>query len=88
MLARELARLRADVRRNRRTVLDPYGAEDPVEFFAVATEAFFETPALLRDEHPALYDELRRFYRQDPAARVRRVLTAADGVGSQVRDHR
>jgi MtfA peptidase len=68
VLARELARLRADVRRNRRTVLDPYGAEDPVEFFAVATEAFFETPALLRDEHPALYDELRRFYRQDPAA--------------------
>ena len=67
VLASELERLRADVRRNRRTVLDPYGAEDPVEFFAVATEAFFETPALLRDEHPALYDELRRFYRQDPA---------------------
>jgi Mlc titration factor MtfA (ptsG expression regulator) len=68
VLDQELERLRADVRRRRRTVLDPYGAEDPVEFFAVATEAFFETPALLRDEHPALYDELRRFYRQDPAA--------------------
>jgi len=67
VLAQELERLRADVRRNRRTVLDPYGAEDPVEFFAVATEAFFETPVLLREEHPALYDELRRYYRQDPA---------------------
>jgi Mlc titration factor MtfA (ptsG expression regulator) len=71
VLAQELERLRADVRRNRRTVLDPYGAEDPVEFFAVATEAFFETPTLLRDEHPALYEELRRFYRQDPATWAR-----------------
>ena len=68
VLAAELERLRRDVRKGRRTVLDPYGAEDPVEFFAVATEAFFETPALLRDEHPTLYEELRRFYRQDPAA--------------------
>ncbi|HEY0972794.1 MAG TPA: M90 family metallopeptidase [Gemmatimonadales bacterium] len=67
VLEGELARLRADVRRGRHTVLDPYGAEDPVEFFAVATEAFFETPDLLRDEHRALYDELCRFYRQDPA---------------------
>ena len=67
VLGAELERLRRDVRKGRRTVLDPYGAEDPVEFFAVATEGFFETPDLLRDEHPALYEELRRFYRQDPA---------------------
>jgi Mlc titration factor MtfA (ptsG expression regulator) len=49
------------------TLLDPYGAEDPAEFFAVATETFFERAAELRHQHPLLYDELRRFYRQDPA---------------------
>lgn len=51
------------------TELDPYGAEHPAEFFAVMSEAFFETPELLRDEYPAVYEQLRRFYRQDPAAR-------------------
>src|SRR5829696_3370773 len=50
------------------TVLDDYGAENPAEFFAVATEAFFERPVELRAKHAALYDELRAFYRQDPAA--------------------
>ena len=50
------------------TLLDPYGAEHPAEFFAVMSEAFFETPELLRDEYPAAYEQLRRFYRQDPAA--------------------
>jgi MtfA peptidase len=49
------------------TLLDPYGAEHPAEFFAVMSEAFFETPALLRDEYPAVYRQLQRFYGQDPA---------------------
>ena len=49
------------------SVLDEYGAENPAEFFAVATEAFFERPIELRERHRALYDELRTFYRQDPA---------------------
>lgn len=49
-------------------VLDSYGATEPAEFFAVATETFFERPQELAAEHPALYEELRRFYRQDPAA--------------------
>jgi len=52
------------------TVLDPYGATDEAEFFAVATEAFFERSALLRDRHPALYEVLQDYYRQDPAGRV------------------
>ena len=47
-------------------MLDEYGAENPAEFFAVATEAFFERPAELRERHPALYEELRAFYQQDP----------------------
>jgi Mlc titration factor MtfA (ptsG expression regulator) len=48
--------------------LDTYGATNPAEFFAVVTEMFFERPVELRERHPELYDELKRFYRQDPAA--------------------
>ncbi len=50
------------------TALDPYAAELPTEFFAVASEAFFEAPAMLRNEYPEVYEQLRLFYRQDPAA--------------------
>jgi len=46
-----------------------YGATNPGEFFAVATEVFFEQPQELAALEPELYDVLRRFYRQDPAAR-------------------
>ncbi len=69
VLAREYERLIDDLDRHRRTVLDEYAADDPVEFFAVATEAFFETPAALRRRHPQLYRQLKDFYRQDPAER-------------------
>jgi Mlc titration factor MtfA (ptsG expression regulator) len=54
--------------RGEETLLDPYGAEHPAEFFAVMSEAFFEAPALLRHEYPAVYAQLQRFYRQDPLA--------------------
>jgi Mlc titration factor MtfA (ptsG expression regulator) len=47
-------------------VLDPYGAENPAEFFAVATEAFFEVPGDLRASHPELYDQLEKYYGVDP----------------------
>ncbi len=50
------------------TVLDGYGATNPAEFFAVATEAFFERPRALRARHGALFNELNKFYRQDPTA--------------------
>lgn len=46
-----------------------YGATNPGEFFAVATEVFFDQPRELQELEPALYDVLLRFYRQDPAAR-------------------
>jgi Mlc titration factor MtfA (ptsG expression regulator) len=69
VLSQELERLRADVANDRPTVLDGYGATNKAEFFAVATEAFFEKPAQLEREHAALYAELKRFYRQDPARR-------------------
>ena len=51
-----------DVDRRRRTPLDEYAADGPEEFFAVATETFFETPVPLRQRHPELFDLLKRFY--------------------------
>jgi MtfA peptidase len=50
--------------------VDPYAAENASEFFAVASEAFFETPELLAPAYPAVYAQLALFYRQDPAARL------------------
>jgi Mlc titration factor MtfA (ptsG expression regulator) len=52
--------------------LRDYGATDPGEFFAVATEVFFDRPLELEWAKPDLHRVLRDFYRQDPAARVRR----------------
>ena len=52
------------------TVLDCYGATSPEEFFAVATEAFFQRAPRLQAEDPELYAVLAEFYRQDPAGRV------------------
>ncbi len=48
------------------TWIDPYAATHPAEFFAVASEVFFEAPGLLHHEYPAVYEQLRQFYRQDP----------------------
>jgi Mlc titration factor MtfA (ptsG expression regulator) len=67
MLERDFARLGREVEAGTQGVLDHYGATDPAEFFAVATEAFFERPAELQRERPALYEALRGYYRQDPA---------------------
>ncbi len=50
------------------TLIDPYGAESPDEFFAVSAEVFFVAPVELRDEHPRLYELLAGYFRQDPAA--------------------
>jgi Mlc titration factor MtfA (ptsG expression regulator) len=76
VLGREYDRIVRDVERDRRTFLDEYAAESPAEFFAVATEFFFEKPVQLKSKHPELYEQLRAYYRQDPAARSPRV---ADG---------
>lgn len=51
----------------RRTFLDGYAGTNPAEFFAVATEQFFEQGAAMRRKHPDLYAALQGFYRQDPA---------------------
>lgn len=49
-------------------VLDTYGADDPAEFFAVATEAFFERPAALQKHHPDLYGVMAEYFNLDPAS--------------------
>jgi MtfA peptidase len=49
------------------TLLDQYGATSPAEFFAVATECFFEQPVEMSVIHPELYEQLKLYYRQDPA---------------------
>ncbi len=64
----EFAALRAADATGIPTLLDTYGASNPAEFFAVATEAFFERPCALQQQHPRLYEEMRRFFQQDPAS--------------------
>lgn len=54
------------LRRRQPTVFDSYGAKNLAEFFAVVTETFFEQPEKLKSAHPELYNELTRFYKQDP----------------------
>jgi len=60
-------RLGEAVERDEDTLLDPYGADDPAEFFAVATEAFFLVPTQLESEEPNLYAVLGEYFGQDPA---------------------
>ena len=66
VLSGEYEKLRANTEEGKPTIIDEYGATNPAEFFAVATEAFFERPRALQELHPELYEELKRFYRQDP----------------------
>lgn len=67
VLGKEYEALIDAVDRNRKTVMDDYGATSPPEFFAVATETFFEKPLQLRGRHPELYEQLKLYYQQDPA---------------------
>jgi Mlc titration factor MtfA (ptsG expression regulator) len=62
--------LSARAQASEKLFLDPYALSNGAEFFAVATESFFERPCVMRDGHAAMYAVLRDFYRQDPAARV------------------
>jgi Mlc titration factor MtfA (ptsG expression regulator) len=68
VMRREFDALREAEETGTETVLDTYGATNPAEFFAVATEAFFERPRALRAKNRQLYDQLAAFFRQDPIA--------------------
>ena len=62
----EFARLRVQLQQGENTVLRDYAATNAAEFFAVATECFFGRPQVLRQQHSALYDEMKWYYQQDP----------------------
>ncbi|NEQ28704.1 MAG: zinc-dependent peptidase, partial [Microcoleus sp. SIO2G3] len=66
VMTEEYQRLCDDVQRGAKTVMYSYGATNPAEFFAVATETFFEKPQQLLKQHPALYEQLQRYYQLDP----------------------
>jgi len=67
-LGQDFEQFRREAERQRPEVLDDYGATEPAEFFAVATECFFEKSREMRNVYPRLYEELKRFYQQDPAS--------------------
>lgn len=79
VMEREYRKLKRDLKYHQRTLIDPYGATDPAEFFAVVTECFFEDPLEMRGRHPELYEQMRLFYRQDPAALAERRVQPEPG---------
>ena len=67
VLQKEFDALRSALDRRRHTLIDPYAAQDPAEFFAVVTETFFEAGTQLQRRHPALYEVFRLYYGHRPA---------------------
>jgi Mlc titration factor MtfA (ptsG expression regulator) len=68
VLSRDFANLQVDAMYRQQSVMDHYGATSPAEFFAVATETFFEKPWQMAERHAALFAELFKYYRVDPRA--------------------
>ena len=66
VLGEEFDRLQERARQGLPSLFSYYGATNPAEFFAVASEVFFEQAGRMRVEHPEMYLEFRRFYRVDP----------------------
>lgn len=66
VMNREFAHLHECLARGEPSLFGPYAASAPAEFFAVATEVFFERPFEMAQSHAALYRELQQFYRADP----------------------
>jgi len=57
----------ASVERGEHTFIDPYGATNPAEFFAVLVEVFFEKPDGLKQAEPAIYEQLVAYFKLDPS---------------------
>lgn len=66
VLGDEFSELSERLQEGRKSDIDSYGATNPAEFFAVVTEMFFEKPRMMKDRHADLYEELTKFYKQDP----------------------
>lgn len=78
VLEESYEQLCASVSADAASELDPYGATNLAEFFAVATEVFFERPHELAAEYPDLYEQLQTFYRQDPGSSVPPAIAPGD----------
>jgi Mlc titration factor MtfA (ptsG expression regulator) len=65
-MSKEYEQLRSHIEHHKKSVMDDYGATNPAEFFAVATETFFEKPRQLQKKAPDLYAGLKDFYKVDP----------------------
>ena len=70
--SREFLRLRGLAEKGHETFLNAYGAKNEAEFFAVATEEFFDRPLALQEHAPDLYSVLSAYYHQDPGRRIKR----------------
>ena len=68
VMNQEFVALRARLGRAQPSLIEPYAATSPAEFFAVVTELFFERAVALGAERPELYEQLKRCYRLDPAS--------------------
>ncbi|MHC4752459.1 MAG: M90 family metallopeptidase [Planctomycetota bacterium] len=66
VLSKEYEALQRKKKKLRKSIMSKYGATNPAEFFAVATETFFEKPKQMKKKHPELYDELKNYYKSDP----------------------
>lgn len=66
VLSDEFRLLKGMIALQQESLFSDYGASDPAEFFAVISEVFFEQPARMAEEHPALYQQLTLFYQLDP----------------------
>ncbi|MCD2516078.1 zinc-dependent peptidase [Massilia sp. G4R7] len=84
VLSRNYANLRRDAMWGQHGVLDHYGASSPAEFFAVATESFFEQPHAMAWRHPDLYEEFLKYFRLDPRAWLPEPAMAAEPDDGQV----
>lgn len=78
VLSREYASLEHRVAAGDNDVLDEYALTSPAEFFAVATESFFEKPAAMKNRLPELYEQLQHYYQLDPASWRQPAISARD----------
>ncbi len=76
--SREYQRIRHDAAKGKKSFLNAYGATSEAEFFAVATEQFFDKPRLMINQAPDLYRVLQEYYRQNPAERMGRKNSMED----------
>lgn len=79
--SQEYLRLRRDIEQGKKSFLDAYAATSEAEFFAVATEQFFDQPQILIKHSPELYRVLKEYYRQDPVSRLKRADCPTENNG-------